>query len=180
MPLTLDHLRNARDFFAAFDLPRAFPVDSADLEKRYTDLARLAHPDLAGPEPEAQIEAIELSARLNDAHRVLSDDEERGNYLLHLLGGPDRESDKSLPDGFLPQMMMIREELAEAQMEGEDERVAAIEEDAKATRAAHLQNIARLFAEPAPNFPAIRTELNVLRYFQRLLEQLHPPAEPRM
>jgi molecular chaperone HscB len=180
MPLTLDTLRSAPDFFAVFDLPRGFPVDRAELEKRYLELARLSHPDLAGPEPEAQVEAIELSSRLNDAHRTLSDDESRANYLLDLLGGPTREQDKSLPEGFLPQIMLTREELAEAQVEADADRIIAIESDAQASRAAHLHEIARLFAAPIPDLAAIRTELNALRYFQRLLEQVHGSGEERM
>lgn len=183
--LTLDTVRSAADHFAVFGLPRTFALDPADLSTRFARLARETHPDLAGDDPTAQLVAMDLSARVNFAHRILADDEERANYLLELLGGPSKEQDKSLPDGFLPIIMITREELAEAQLEGDAEKVASIEADALNQRTARLREIATLLSPP-PSSPShntpptpqslqlARTELNALRYFQRLLEQLHP------
>lgn len=182
---SLEALRSAADYFAALGLPRRYALDPAALEHAYVELARLTHPDLAGPEPEAQLEAMDLSARLNEAHKTLADDEARADYLLVLLGGPRRDEDKSLPDGFLPIIMMTREELAEAQLEGDADRLAAIEADARAQRAARLQEIARLLdtatTTPDPTtLKQARTELNALRYYERLLEQVNPDTGPTL
>lgn len=179
MAISLDAFRSATDHFSAFGLPRKFGIDPAELEKRYMELTRLTHPDVAGDEAEAQLEALDLSARLNDAHRVLAGEESRANYLLGLLGGPGADADKSLPEGFLPIIMMTREELAEAQLEGDEERIGHIETDAKAHRAARVAELARQLdmaaTAPTPELlKAIRTELNALRYYERLLEQVHP------
>jgi molecular chaperone HscB len=183
----LESLRTSTDHFAALGLPRRYALEPASLEQRYLELARLTHPDLAGPEPEAQLEAMDLSARLNEAHKVLSDDEARADYLLVLLGGPRRDEDKTLPDGFLPIIMITREELAEAQLDGDAERVASIELDARAQRTARLQEIARLLdtttaaTPPDPTtLKQARTELNALRYYQRLLEQVNPDTGPTL
>jgi curved DNA-binding protein CbpA len=178
-PLTIDTVRHAADHFAVFGLARSMSLDAADLERRFSVLARETHPDLVGDDAAAQIEALELSSRVNEAHRVLTDEESRADYLLVLLGGKTREQDKSLPDGFLPIIMITREELAEAQLEGDAAKVAEIEADARAQRTARLREIARHLppATPAPgpeDLRLARMELNALRYYQRLLEQLHP------
>jgi molecular chaperone HscB len=180
---TLDTLRRATNHFAVFGLPLRYAMDAAELERRYVLLTRMTHPDLAGPDPEAQLEAMDLSARVNSAHAVLVDEEQRANYLLELLGGPASSQDKSLPEGFLPIIMMTREELAEAQLEGDEGRVAAIESDARAQRAARLSLIVARFeradlAADKAALGALRTELNALRYYQRLLEQTDPEYRP--
>lgn len=179
--LSIDTVRNASDHFAVFGLPRRFDLDVEDLERRYVELARLTHPDMAGSEPEQQLDAMELSSRVNDAHRVLADDEARANHLLDLLGGPTSADDKSLPEGFLPIIMMVREELAEAQLEGDEKHIANIEADAHAQRKARLKEIAGLFSRATHGsevLKSIRTELNALRYYQRLLEQVHAEGDP--
>src|SRR4051812_45542025 len=104
----LSDLEKARDHFELFALPRAFAIDPKALDARYIELTRATHPDFAGADPEKQLAAMELSARVNDAHKILADDEERANYLLSLLGGPSKEEDKSLPPGFLQKMLMVR------------------------------------------------------------------------
>lgn len=179
--LSADTVRRATDPFGVFGLPWRFEVDRADLDRRFAVLGRATHPDLAGDDAAAQVEAMELSARVNEAYRVLADEEERANALLGLLGGPGREEDKSLPEGFLPLIMITREELAEAQLEGDGEKVAAIEADARAQRTARLREVGRLFgASERPESGAlrqIRVELNALRYFERLLEQTRPGQE---
>lgn len=176
--LSAETVRHAENAFAVFGLPLRFELDSDELARRYTVLGRATHPDLAGDDPVEQVEAMELSAKVNEAFRVLSDEEERANLLVRLFGGPSREEDKTLPDGFLPLIMITREELSEAQLEGDAQRVAAIEADARAQRAARLKEIARLFALKTPpdlqTLRQIRVELNALRYFQRLLEQSRP------
>lgn len=164
-------LRESRDHFTSLGLPKAYAIDRTQLEKNYLELARLTHPDHAGDDPEAQLAALDLSAKLNEAHRVLADDEARANYLLTLLGGPSSDENKSLPEGFLPLIMIAREELAEAQLEGDADRIKAIEQDAQAQKIARLHEFQRLISNPAPeNLQRARIELNAVRYYERLLE----------
>lgn len=163
----LERLAAAPDHFALFGLERSFALDEQGLQSRYLQLARLTHPDFAGSDPDQQLAAMELSARVNEAHRVLSDPEERANYLLDLLGGPRRDQDKSLPAGFLEEIMLLREELADA---GGNPQVV---EDARRRRQALLDRIAGLFSQASPAaLKEIRVELNALRYIERLIEQL--------
>lgn len=171
----LEAVKRAADAFGVFGLPRRFRVDAGELERRFAELSRETHPDVAGDDPDRQIEAMELSAKVNEAYRVLRDEEGRANVLLELLGGPSREADRRLPDGFLPIIMMVREELAEAQLEGDEGKVKEIEDDAKAQREARLKGIGVMFEQPwsAEVGRAIRLELNALRYYERLLEQVN-------
>jgi molecular chaperone HscB len=186
---TLRRINEAPDHFALFGLPRQFGLDADRLLSALLDLTRQAHPDFAGSDPEAQLTAMEASAKVNEAHRILADPEKRANYLLSLLGGPAGEELKTLPKGFLEKMMMVREEMADAQASGDAGALAEFEGTAIAERRAILGRIESLFDAliPAPDAPsageqkgALRTELNALRYIERMLEQMHPESNPIM
>src|SRR5690242_19889914 len=109
----LEKLYGARDHFALFSLPVRFTLDRPELERRYLELARLTHPDFAGSDAEAQVQALELSARVNEAYGVLSDDLKRAEYLV-TLGGCDVEETKLAPE-MLEKVFELREALSLAQ-----------------------------------------------------------------
>ncbi len=175
----LTQLAAAADHFAMFNLPRQFSIDPAAFLAKYLDLTRATHPDFAGADAEAQMTAMELSARVNDAYKVLNNPEERANYLLDLLGGPGKEEDKSLPKGFLEQMLMVREEMEEAQASNDSATLKTMEAEARARRKKHLARIEELFtqSDALETRRTIRLELNALRYIERMLEQIHDPGK---
>ena len=80
-------------------LARRFDITAAEIRRAYLQRAAAVHPDLAGDD------AGEAAAALNRAKMVLENPERRANALLALLGGPAKEQDKSLPPGFLMEMM---------------------------------------------------------------------------
>ncbi|MBX3404469.1 MAG: hypothetical protein KF699_13745 [Phycisphaeraceae bacterium] len=172
----------AFDPFAILGLPRRFDLDPMQVQRAYLARAAMAHPDLlpggGGGDvgPGSGSSAMDPSA-LNRAKSVLDDPEQRADALLLLLGGPPREADRSLPDGFLVEIMDIRERL-DAAVASRDTAVAAeLEAWAAQRRAGHIRAAAELFgALPRPPsadaLRAIRRELNAWRYIERMLEQV--------
>jgi molecular chaperone HscB len=165
-----------RDPFEILGLPLEFSLSDARIEGAY--LARVArvHPDVAGDE-----ESGEASAWLNEARRVLKDPEGRANALLSALGGPAKEADKSLPDGFLVQVMEVREELEGAMESGDAARVGQARAWAGARRAEYVAAVSALFSRANGSMEVlreIRRELNAWRYIERLIEQLEPGYDP--
>ncbi len=170
----------AFDPFAILGLPRRFDLDAAAVQRAYLARAAMAHPDLAtaGLDEVAEGSAgVADAAALNRAKAVLDDPEQRADALLTLLGGPTREADRSLPDGFLAQIMDIRERLDEAVASRDGAAAAELEAWAGRRRAAHVRAAAEMFAalpeRTAPDaLRAIRRELNAWRYIERMLEQV--------
>jgi molecular chaperone HscB len=166
------------DSFALLGLPRRFDLTPEQIESAYLRRAMAVHPDLLGPdEPPPSLDA----ARLNAARDQLADLEGRANLLLTLMGGPTKEQDKSLPAGFLMEMMEVRETI---EAEQADPALAAKWRGwAQAKRAELSSQVSALFAssgatsgasvEPA-TLKEIRIALNAWRYFERLIEQLDP------
>ncbi len=164
------------DPFTLLGLPRAFDLDQRALQVAYLRRSAALHPDRF-IDPIEREEAQRTAAALNDARAILADDEQRANLVLALCGGPTKEQDKSLPDGFLMEMMDIRQEM-EAALAGDDpaER-SRIEQWASERRRQHIDAVRSMFQRlgehPRPDaLAAVRRELNAWRYIERMIEQL--------
>jgi molecular chaperone HscB len=167
------------DAFSVLGLPRRFDVDSAELDRAYLRRAAQAHPDISGLSDE---ESQRQQAALNDARAELADAERRANLLLSLLGGPTKERDKSLPPGFLVEILETREEIEAALATREPAARTRWTAWAAEQRAGYVARVTPLFARAsagdASTLPEIRRELNAWRYIERLVEQLDPAYDP--
>ena len=106
----------AADDFTLFELPRRFAQTAADIESRWKDLLRQAHPDrFAAQGAAAQRVAMQWSVRINEAHQRLKDPLKRAAYLCELQGASiQAENNTAMPPAFLMQQMGWRESLDEA------------------------------------------------------------------
>jgi molecular chaperone HscB len=106
----------AADDFTLFELPRHFAQTPAEIDSRWKDLLRQAHPDrFAAQGAAAQRVAMQWSVRINEAHQRLKDPLKRASYLCELMGAPiQAESNTAMPAAFLMQQMGWREALEEA------------------------------------------------------------------
>ena len=104
------------DDFELFGLPRRFAQDRAQLDARWKDLQREAHPDrFSAQGPAALRVAMQWSVRINEAYQRLKDPLKRAAYLCELHGAPIRAEDNTaMPTAFLMQQMQWREALEDA------------------------------------------------------------------
>ena len=167
------------DPFAMLGLPRRFDLDRSAIERAYLARVAAVHPDMGdldGPE--------EASSELNRSRAVLLDPEQRANILLEQLGGPTASENRTLPPDFLARMMQTRLEIEEAIDAGEPEAIARWHEWARAARQDRIDAVGAAFAglaiPPAKDsLAALRVELNMWRYIERLIEQLPPDPTGR-
>lgn len=106
----------AADFYSLFQLPRAFRLNTAELEARYRDIQGQVHPDRFAHAGEAERRlAMQWATRANEAYQTLKRPLERAKYLLHLAGHDiQAESNTAMPADFLMEQMEWREAVAEA------------------------------------------------------------------
>ena len=161
------------DPFSALGLPARFDLEPAQIERAY--LARVAsvHPDL-GDLGDKSDQAADSAAALNLARQTLLNPETRASALLSALGF--HEEDKSLPDGFLMEIMDVRMELEEAFAEGDAERIARWQRWADDRRKAWIDTISGLFGRlpgsgDSETLSEIKRSLNAWRYIERMIEQ---------
>jgi molecular chaperone HscB len=157
--------------FQVLGVEARFDLSSRDLRAAWMRRASVAHPDAAG--------AVDESARVNDAMRVLSDPIQRAQALLELRGAPEVEA-RSLPQGFLLEMMELRERADECA--GDAVATARLRDEAASRRDAAVAEIAAIFAGSgagsiAPEHSGqVAEQINIVRAFERMLEQLDREA----
>lgn len=175
------------DPFGALGFPKRFDLDPTAVRTAHLRRTALLHPDRL-TDPLARAEAERVLAELNQARDLLLDDERRANALLAALGGSPPESDRSLPDGFLVDMLEVREWMEEALASSDPARRSEVEAWADARRGEYRDEVARRFANafagvddagttsspalPPADAAQIRTLLNAWRYIERMIEQL--------
>lgn len=172
---TLHPVPAALDHFGLFGLARGYDLDAAELERRFIALSREIHPDFMGSKSAGeQALAVGLSADVNQAHRVLKDPVLRAEYLLELAGGDSAAKDKSLPEGFLADILMMREEVEEALAANdaaaldEHRRRASREREQACERVAAL---ARNLSAAGPDEKReLRRSLNSIKYYDNVLK----------
>ena len=107
--------------FELFGLPQRFEQERAEIDARWKDLQREAHPDkFAAQGAAAQRIALQWSVRINEAYQRLKDPLKRAEYLCERLGAPiEKHSNTAMPGDFLLEQMDWREALDEADSEDE-------------------------------------------------------------
>jgi len=161
------------DPFAIFGLERRFSLDKQALRQAFLKASAQQHPDRF-VDPLEQAEAVDKMSLLTDAYRVLSDPELRARSLLELSGLELAEEKDKLPPALLMEVMEVREELEFALRAGDQAELERLRKWAEGERSAYLKKLSILLDREldAEAAKAVRLDLNVLRYMQRMLEQI--------
>ncbi|MCP4251227.1 MAG: Fe-S protein assembly co-chaperone HscB [bacterium] len=172
---TLYPVPQAFDYFDLLKLPRRFHLDLDELDKKFLSMSRSIHPDFFGGRSEEMRDlAVRLSAELNEACRVLRDPILRAGYLLENAGGASAAEDRNVPQSVLTEVMMLREELEEA--DGDAEALTAVKEQVVARRGETLDKIAELADDivrrSADDKNALRLLINSVKYYDKLLDEM--------
>src|SRR5687768_13040497 len=115
------------NYFELFAIPVQLVVDSSSLQKKFIELSRKYHPDYFATQPsEKQAEVLEISASLNKAWKTFQNPDETIKYVLRSKGLLEEEEKFQLPPGFLMEMMEINEQLMEAKMDEEPEKMSRL------------------------------------------------------
>lgn len=104
--------------FDLFGLPRLYKIDLVALEQKWKIISAQVHPDrfASASAPEKRV-AVEWSARVNEAYRVLKDPIKRAEYLCALAGFEhDERTQSAMNIDFLENQMTWREALEQARL----------------------------------------------------------------
>ncbi len=161
--------------FDLLGMEKRFDLDESDMHRRFLLASAEVHPDRS-TDPEEQLELARQSARLNQAYQTLKQPESRAAALLQAIGNPTIAQHNDLPDGFLQQMLLIREDMEEAQSSQNQTKLDKLDRWAKTERKQYLDRVAELFnhMDADGTTHEIRLQLNALRYIDRMIEQLDP------
>ena len=161
--------------FELFGVPERFAQDRAQLDARWKELQREAHPDrFAAQGAAAQRVALQWSVRINEAYQRLKDPLKRASYLCELRGAPiNAENNTAMPAEFLMEQMEWREALEEARGEGELE---VLEQRLARARREALQRIEELLDTDGDAQAAAR-QARALMFIERFGQDIEARME---
>lgn len=168
------------NYFELFGLPVQLKIDTNALPRKYFELSRKYHPDyFANASPEAQAEALDMSAQLNKAFKTLQSPEATIKYVLELKGLLTEEEKYPLHPSFLMEVMELNEQLMELEMEPN----AALLSQTEAQTQQLIDDNYQLVAAILDNYQeAVTTEKELLQvkeyyYRKKYLERLKAKAK---
>ena len=163
----------SRNHFELFGLPARFRLDTGALDEAYRRLQSEVHPDrhARGTDADKRV-ALQTSARVNEAYRVLREPITRAEYLLSLHGiDPRDETDTQFPLDFLERQLERREQAAEAADERDPRTLGAVLEAVQAEARA-LEERLGVELDEHHSYAASRMPVRELRFLHKLAEDL--------
>ena len=164
--------------FALFDLPVAFQVDSALLNERYLALQKSLHPDnFSAASAQEQRLAIQKSAEINDALRILKDPITRADSIIAInTGEAENPEEKSNNDiDFLMQQMEWRETLENIENRKDTDELTAFAQEINQIRHAILSELST--ALDAQQWDIARAITDKLRFIKKLQAEIERVEE---
>lgn len=163
------------DDFELFGLPHRFAQERSDIETRWKELQRHAHPDrFAAQGSAAKRIAMQWSVRINEAHQRLKDPLKRAAYLCQLQGVALRAQDNTqMPTAFLMQQMQWREALEEADTAAQ---IEALEDMVQQAQSDTLADCARLL-DDQHDYAAAAQQVRALMFMARFAQDIEKRRE---
>ena len=164
--------------FALFDLPVVFQVGSALLNERYLALQKSLHPDnFSAASAQEQRLAIQKSAEINDALRILKDPIARADSIIALnTGETENLEEKSNNDiDFLMQQMEWRETLENIENRKDTDELTAFAQEINQIRHAILSELST--ALDAQQWNIARAITDKLRFIKKLQTEIERVEE---
>ena len=161
------------EYFRLFGLEPRWNPDLQDLERRFYALSRSLHPDVyARGSPQERRAALDASARLNDAYRILKDPTRRAEYLLAQHGVGEAKSPELLEEVFEWNLEVeeLRAEADPGKLAAAQARFASLRSQAEADLAEKFEQADRTGKRAV--LEEIRTTLHRRKYLQNLLQEL--------
>lgn len=158
-----------RDPFATLGLPETFALAAEELEGRYRERAKEAHPDrYVGASAAERVQAVQRAMDYNEAYKALRKPASRAEAILANHGVVIGEHER-LDEATLMEVLEWREELADARAANDATLVAKLERAMKQREATLLAQLGDAMARR--DYAEAKHQLIVLRYVGRYLEE---------
>ena len=156
--------------FELFGIPMQFAQDRTQLDTRWKDLQREAHPDkFAAQGAAAQRVAMQWSVRINEAYQRLKNPLKRAGYLCELHGAPiNAENNTAMPTEFLMQQMAWREALDAAETSQDFEEIASQSKEDERKLLLKIEQI----IDTQRDYPAAAQQVRSLMFIERFASEV--------
>ena len=162
--------------FEVLGLPARMALDRADVDKRFREASRSVHPDrFAQASPTERKLALQLTERVNEAHRTLGDPRRRAEYLMQAQAvRVGHEAARTKDRAFLMEMLELQEQ---ADATSDEPGLTAMLAQAKARARALLEGLEGYLDRGEGEQASAARALEELRYLERLMERVDAKLE---
>lgn len=160
------------NYFALFNLPEEYSLNTELLEQRYQLLQRMTHPDkFASASVQEKRIYMQKNAEVNDGFRVLGSDVLRGEHLLSVRGTKLASEQETIGDtSFLMQQMDLRESLAGASSRAD---IEVLSREISEMLTDSISIVSSHISKNASNENSLAAiELNKLKFLKKLAEEI--------
>ncbi len=167
-------MENYKSYFELFSLPVGFDINLSDLDSRFRELQKAVHPDkYASAIEQERLKSVQQASLINNAYDTLKDPVNRAKHML-AINGFDLENDKrdALAPGFLMQQIELREQIEEAQSNGNIDLLDEICDQIVDLLRKTTDSISQLFSQDPPGFDEIVKKVQEAQFFVRLKENV--------
>jgi molecular chaperone HscB len=163
------------NYFELFGLVPAFVLDLPQLDAAYRDIQSKVHPDRFAHAGDAErLASMQMTTRVNEAHRILQSPVQRAKYLLELNGvDVGFETNTAMPAEFLMEQMELREALEGAR---DADALGVLEKILAGKKRSIEAQIAR-FIDAARDYGAAAGPVRKLMFLDRLDEEINAAYE---
>lgn len=161
------------DHFSLFELPCAFGLDTAVLDKRYREIQAQVHPDRFANAGDAERRrSLQWATRANEAYNTLKKPLLRARYLLQLRGQDvAADNNNAMPVDFLMEQMEWREAVAEARQAGQQHELERLHHRLKQNMGERYEELAVLLDERQDEMLAA-DRVRRLMFLEKLLTEI--------
>ena len=115
------------NYFELFEIPETLHPDAAVIKNKFYELSRKYHPDFyIQSSIVEQAEILEKAAQLNKAYTMFQNKDALIKYVLIEKGLLKEEEKYELPASFLMEVMELNEELMDAKMEDDQDKIGKV------------------------------------------------------
>ena len=164
------------DFFEALELKQSMRLSRGEIDKAFREISKLVHPDrFAKDETPQRKLALQHSERVNQAYKVIKNDQTRAEHLLELRGvevaaQTERTEDKAFLLELLEKQEMI-EEIKDL------DQLTEQKDTSKKRHKALIKRLEQIFDEEQGSLDEARSSLIELRYIRRMLQLIESKEE---
>jgi molecular chaperone HscB len=161
------------DHFSLFDMPPAFRLDAALLDRRYLELQSRIHPDRFANSSEAERRhSLQWATRVNEGYQTLRKPLARAKYLLQLAGQEiGSESSVLIPVDFLVEQMEWREAVAESRAAGDHHELERLHHRLKRDMLERYEEVAVLLDDQS-DLAQAADRVRRLMFLEKLLVEI--------
>src|SRR5215211_2163312 len=115
------------EYFELYNIPVSLKPNQQLVKQKFYELSRKYHPDFfANATDEEQADVLEKSSMVNKAFKTFQNPDATIKYVLQQKGLLEEEEKYQLPPDFLMEMLDLNEQLTEAKLEGDEERMKQV------------------------------------------------------